>query len=94
MRRSDAVGLPISKKWLVDGFCWYSTGLVRKHFQSMGFLGLENLAQLQKERSVVVYANHPSWWDPIVAMLCRREYMPDRTFYAPMDAEQLENYAV
>jgi 1-acyl-sn-glycerol-3-phosphate acyltransferase len=94
MSRSETVSVPISKRWLVDGFCWYSTGLIRKQFQSMGFLGLENITDIPKDQSVVVYANHASWWDPIVAMLCRREYMKDRTLYAPIDAEQLENYAV
>ncbi|XZE20261.1 lysophospholipid acyltransferase family protein [Pirellulaceae bacterium SH449] len=86
--------LPRSSKWLVDGFCWYSRGLVRKQFQSMGFLGTEDLAKIPEHHSVIIYANHASWWDPIVAMMCQNHYMSRRTLYAPIDAEQLENYAV
>ncbi|MCU0720769.1 MAG: lysophospholipid acyltransferase family protein [Pirellula sp.] len=86
--------LPTSSKWLVDGFCWYSRGLVRKQFQSMGFLGTEKLASIPDHHSTIVCANHASWWDPVVAMLSQNHYMSRRTLYAPIDADQLENYAV
>lgn len=86
--------LPTSSKWLVDGFCWYSRGLIRKQFQSMGFLGTETLDSIPENHSTIVFANHASWWDPIVAMMCQTHYMSRRTLFAPIDADQLENYAV
>lgn len=92
-KRADSK-LPTSSKWLVDGFCWYSRGLVRKQFQSMGFSGTENLTSIPDHHSTIVFANHPSWWDPIVAMMCQTHYMGRRTLFAPIDADQLENYAV
>lgn len=85
---------PKSSKWLVDGFCWYSLGLLRKQFQSVGFLGTEKLATIPDHHSTIVFANHASWWDPIVAMMCQNQYMSQRTLFAPIDSEQLENYAV
>jgi 1-acyl-sn-glycerol-3-phosphate acyltransferase len=85
---------PKSSKWLVDGFCWYSRGLLRKQFQSVGFLGTEKLAAIPTHHSTIVFANHASWWDPIVAMMAQNNYMGQRTLFAPIDAEQLENYAV
>jgi 1-acyl-sn-glycerol-3-phosphate acyltransferase len=94
MGSSAESSLPVSKKWLVDGFCWYSRGLIKKKFQSMGLIGLHRIRALPLDQSVVVYANHASWWDPIVGMLCRQEYMPHRTFYAPIDSHMLEHYGV
>ncbi|MFN7840261.1 MAG: lysophospholipid acyltransferase family protein [Pirellula sp.] len=93
-RKRTESRLPKSSKWLVDGFCWYSRGLVRKQFQSMGFLGIEKLASIPDNHSTIVFANHASWWDPIVAMMCQKHYMGHRTLFAPIDADQLENYAV
>ena len=92
-KRADS-NPPKSSKWLVDGFCWYSRGLLRKQFQSMGFLGTEKLKSIPEHHSTIVFANHASWWDPIVAMMCQSHYMSKRTLFAPIDAEQLETYAV
>ena len=44
------------------------------------------------DRPVVVYANHPSWWDPIFFMLIHRMTFPGRGMYGPMDAKALEKY--
>ncbi len=89
------MGLPQSKTWLVDGFCRFTTRMVRKNFHCFAVQGLENLSSIASSNSsLVVYANHIGWWDPIVAMLLRKKYMPDRVFYAPIDAKALEAYAV
>lgn len=94
MSRSNASTIPVSQKWLVDGFCWYARGMVRKQFSSFGWATEAELSGIDPNASLVVCTNHASWWDPIVAMLLRHALMPERTFYAPIDAEQLENYAV
>jgi 1-acyl-sn-glycerol-3-phosphate acyltransferase len=47
-----------------------------------------------KSHAVVVYANHVGWWDPIVAMLLRKSYFPDRILYAPIDAVALNAYRI
>ena len=36
MSQRELVQLPVSKKWLVDGFCWYTKKLVAKQFISFG----------------------------------------------------------
>ena len=41
---------------------------------------------------IVVYANHPSWWDPIHFALLAASYLPDRAMFGPMDARALERY--
>jgi 1-acyl-sn-glycerol-3-phosphate acyltransferase len=42
---------------------------------------------------LVVYANHPSWWDGVSFMLLARRLFPDREGFVPMDAAALEKYA-
>lgn len=68
--------------------------MVRKCFASFGVAGHENAKLIGTTQPLIVYANHASWWDPIVAMLARKEVLPNRTLYAPIDADMLENYAV
>jgi 1-acyl-sn-glycerol-3-phosphate acyltransferase len=43
-------------------------------------------------RNLIVYTNHPSWWDPIHFFLLASIEMPDRRLYGPMDAAALEKY--
>ncbi len=45
-------------------------------------------------RPVVIYCNHPSWWDPAVFVLAMPKVMPGRRGFAPMDAAELRRYAV
>jgi len=87
--------LPISKKWLVDGFCWFTQRMIAKQFNAFGVQKeLLDTASLHPYTPIIVYANHPSWWDPITAMLIRKAYFPDRVFYAPIDAIALEKYRI
>ena len=44
------------------------------------------------DRPLVVYANHPSWWDPIHFFLLGSFVAPGRRVYGPMDAAALEKY--
>jgi 1-acyl-sn-glycerol-3-phosphate acyltransferase len=44
-------------------------------------------------RPVVAYTNHPSWWDPALAMLVSPKLFPQRIGFGPMDAGALERYA-
>ena len=41
---------------------------------------------------VIVCMNHPSWWDPLVAMTIALRLFPERRHYAPMDAKALAGY--
>jgi 1-acyl-sn-glycerol-3-phosphate acyltransferase len=89
------MALPESKTWLVDGFCRFTHRMVSKRFTSFGVQLAQPIeAMSPPEHSLVVFANHIGWWDPIVAMLLRKAYFPDRTFYAPIDAKALEAYGV
>jgi 1-acyl-sn-glycerol-3-phosphate acyltransferase len=43
-------------------------------------------------RKLVIYANHPSWWDGVAYVMIAQHLLPGRPVYAPIDAEMLEKY--
>lgn len=45
-------------------------------------------------RPLIVYSNHPSWWDPALFVLLARQYLGTRPHYGPMDARSLEQYGL
>ena len=95
MNRRTPAKLPVSKKWLVDGFYWYTKRMVSKQFVSFGVQEeLLEAGRIDDDSPIIAYANHASWWDPIAAMLLQRAYFTNRTFYAPIDADALENYRI
>jgi 1-acyl-sn-glycerol-3-phosphate acyltransferase len=46
------------------------------------------------EKPLILYLNHPSWWDPLTLLLVTQHLWPDRRFAAPMDAAALARYRV
>ena len=42
---------------------------------------------------VIVFLNHPSWWDPLICLVAATRLFPDRKHYAPMDSAALKRYA-
>ena len=76
---------------------WFFRRIVRRyfrrHFSGVRLSGDPNLASLSDER-LIVYANHSSWWDPMVLVLLAAKLMPKRKHFAPMDAAALERYGI
>ncbi len=70
-------------------------GYFRRHFHAVWVAGEERFASLSSPASgpLIVYANHSSWWDPMVSVLLA-ERMPARSHFAPMDASALERYGI
>jgi 1-acyl-sn-glycerol-3-phosphate acyltransferase len=64
----------------------------RSHFRSVMVQHENRFAGL--EGPLVVYANHSSWWDPMVSILLAQTLMPGRRHYAPMEAEALKRYPI
>jgi 1-acyl-sn-glycerol-3-phosphate acyltransferase len=42
---------------------------------------------------LIVVLNHPSWWDPLIALVLT-ELFPERAHFAPMDADALKRYRI
>ena len=68
-------------------------GYFRRHFRAVRVSGASRFANLPAG-PLIVYANHSSWWDPLVCVLLARKLMPRRKHFAPMDAESLKRYQI
>lgn len=76
---------------------WFFRGIVhgyfRRHFTAVRLSRASILNRLE-DRRLIIYANHGSWWDPMVSVLLGQKLMPHRSHYAPMDAVSLKRYGI
>ncbi|MEM9883572.1 MAG: lysophospholipid acyltransferase family protein, partial [Planctomycetota bacterium] len=83
---------PISEK-MVKGFCWYAPRFVGKSFSAVRRLGpVPEGAGDADGRPMLIYCNHPSWWDPMVIALLNHGPFRGRTHYGPIDEAGLAKY--
>lgn len=87
--------VPKSAEWFLGGFHSFLRPYLRRHFQTIA-LDRESRPQaaFAANAPLIVYANHPSWWDPLVAHFLHRTLFPGRHFFAPIDSAALEQYGV
>ena len=87
--------LPRIDQRILGGFHWYIPRYMRKHFHALALNQSElQSVEIKPSDSLVVYANHSSWWDPLVAMFSAKHMFSDFTFYAPIDASALKKYRI
>ena len=55
-------------------------------------LARPGLPDLPRGRPIVIYSNHPSWWDPAFYIVLHPRLFPDREGYGPMDEVMLKRY--
>jgi 1-acyl-sn-glycerol-3-phosphate acyltransferase len=84
--------LPPKSKSLLLLFGLYVERYLKRHFHGVRLSQASRLPELEADEPLVVYLNHPSWWDPLVAFQLTRQLFPSRRHYAPIDAEALESY--
>jgi 1-acyl-sn-glycerol-3-phosphate acyltransferase len=86
---------PIVPAWFQNGFHRFLKPYLQRHFHAIA-IERESLAtaQIEVNLPLIVYGNHPSWWDPLIAHFLNRTLFPGRQFYAPIDAVALEQYQV
>ena len=77
---------------MVAGFQRYNVRYLRRRFSAVRVAGLERLPT--GSAPVVVYLNHPGWWDPLVGALLVHRALADRRHWALIDAAELERYAI
>ena len=95
--KSRSVRLPTISPLVLGFLRWIARRRFQKHFRAVRVSGAERLARFQSGAlpgPLLVYANHASWWDPLVSILLAHRLLPTRRHYAPMDAEALERYAI
>jgi 1-acyl-sn-glycerol-3-phosphate acyltransferase len=64
----------------------------KQHFRAVMVQNGEHLSSATGP--LIVYANHSSWWDPMVSLLLADTLLPGRRHYAPMDADALKRYPI
>jgi 1-acyl-sn-glycerol-3-phosphate acyltransferase len=67
-------------------------GYFRRHFRAVRIFNAERFSSTTGP--LIVYANHSSWWDPMVSVLLADRLMPARSHFAPMDAAALARYGI
>ena len=67
------------------------TSFFRRH---MNALRIARWGELQAEPGVplIVYSNHPSWWDAVLFITMGKMLLPGRASFAPIDAKMLQKY--
>ena len=78
---------------LFKGFVRYLNWYVGRHFHSV-LVSSAGLPRVPEGRPVIVYSNHPSWWDPLLFVLLGEALFSGRRSYGPMEAQALRRYAV
>ncbi len=91
MGAKPRAGQPHVSTGVMSVFAAYSRRYVRRNFHSLRILK-SGLPPHDSARPLVIYLNHSAWWDPLVCLLLSREYFPNRTSFAPIDAEMFERY--
>ncbi len=81
---------PVSRRQL-HWFEVYVRHYLRKNFHRLHLLCLAEMQQLEGY-PVLVCLNHPSWWDPLVALYLSQRFFKSRQQYAPIAAVGLAKY--
>jgi 1-acyl-sn-glycerol-3-phosphate acyltransferase len=75
--------------------CRFFAGVMRRQV-ARGFRALRvarpGLPTVPPSARLIVYANHPSWWDPAIFIVLADTLFPGRAGFGPMDAEALARY--
>ena len=73
-------------------FRYIARSYFRRHFRSVMVRGAEEMQS--RGGPLIVFANHTSWWDPMVQVLLAETLLPGYRHYAPMDAAALARYPI
>jgi 1-acyl-sn-glycerol-3-phosphate acyltransferase len=76
---------------LARGFARWLRGYFRRNFDGVR-TSLEGAPPEVEDAPLIVYTNHPSWWDPVHFLLLARSVMPGRRMFGPFDAAALAKY--
>lgn len=80
--------LDAKSRWFTAWFESRAHQRLRASFGALHLAGRERLVQALAQGPVLVVSNHCAWWDPLVALVLTRRYVPADA-YALMDAANL-----
>jgi 1-acyl-sn-glycerol-3-phosphate acyltransferase len=87
--RHQRVEPPRIQPLLLRAFGAYAECYLRRHFRAVRISGA---VRVPAGKPLLVVLNHPSWWDPLIALMLARRLFPERRHFAPIDAEALQRY--
>ena len=86
------MSVPTISKPMLIFFRRIVRGYFRRHFHAVRIAHGERCRNI--DGPLILYANHSSWWDPMVCVVLAERLFPERKHYAPMDAAALEKYGI
>jgi phytoene desaturase len=84
--------LPKRSAWRWKFLLPYMRRMMAKNFHAVR-VSKTGKAPIVDGRPVIVVLNHPSWWDPLMAMMLS-DLIKGYTHYAPIDADALKQYRI
>lgn len=75
-------------------FHWAFARFFRRHMRALRLSRRGGVpeAAARADAPLVVFANHPSWWDGVAFMLLSQRLFPGRPMFTPMEAAALSRY--
>lgn len=93
MGQSARGAAPEVSPLLLSMFGRYCEGYLARHFHAIRLSrGHRPDLAMTRGKPLVIYFNHPSWWDPLVCLQLARQVFSDRRHYGPIDAKALGKY--
>jgi 1-acyl-sn-glycerol-3-phosphate acyltransferase len=77
--------------FLLGAFRLYLHWYFWRAFHGVG-LSRTGLPAMHEGRPLIVYTNHPSWWDPALLLLALPKLFPGRLAFGPMERRALGRY--
>lgn len=78
---------------LVSMFGRYTERYLSRHFHAVRLSKSQRPDPVAvRGKPLIVYFNHPSWWDPLICLQLAGQFFPERKHYGPIDAAALGKY--
>lgn len=74
------------------GFARYVQWYVKRQFHAV--LVSKDGSPCVPPGPLIIYSNHPSWWDPLIFVLLGEAFFPGRRGFGPMEANALQRYSI
>jgi 1-acyl-sn-glycerol-3-phosphate acyltransferase len=91
MNRTNASALPRIARGQLAWFARYASWYLKRNFHALHLLRRADLGKLNG-MPLLICLNHPSWWDPLVALYLSQRFFPERYHVAPIAVEGLAKY--
>jgi 1-acyl-sn-glycerol-3-phosphate acyltransferase len=96
-RSPSETSIPPVADWFQNGFHRFLGGYLKRHFHAIAVdrtARPDNDGGLIPNEPVIVFGNHPSWWDPLIGHFLNHSLFGKRQFFAPIDSQALQKYKV